>query len=142
MLTKLGKEKSINLNQNFRLKYGTVDARNLVAVYLEIQSWVQPINEDVDFKRSVTYLKKVAFNSVYNNLNKDLFKDRYIVDLDLRTSGMSANRRSFMCLEVTLFLRKQIGFKSEELQEQVKGLLASVTRDLEQNNFTFKPKKK
>lgn len=142
MLTKLGKEKNVRLHKNFRLKYGTVDAKNLTAVYLEAQSWVQPTSDESDHKRSVTYLKKVAFNSIYNNLNRDLFKDKFIIDLDLRTSGMSVEKRSFMCLEVTLFIKKPIDFKSAELANHMIKLLSVITADLEKNKFSFKSRKK
>jgi hypothetical protein len=142
MLTKLGKEKTLRLNDNFRLKYGTTNAKQFTSLYLQIESWVQPINEDVDFKRSVTYLRKVAYNSVYNNLNRELFASKYIVDLDLRTSGMSADRRSFMCLEVTLFVKRSTTFKSDEITNEVTRLLSTISKDLENNKFSFKPKKK
>jgi hypothetical protein len=47
-----------------------------------------------------------------------------------------------MCLEVTLYLKKQMDFKSDELVNHVTELLKSVTTDLEKNNFSFKATKK
>lgn len=142
MLTKLGKEKTLNLNPNFRLKYGTIDAKDFSSIYLETQAWVQPNCDEINFKNSVAYLKKIAFNSIYNNLDRSIFKDRFIINLDLRTSGMSLKRRSFMCLEVTLYLNQSQSFKSDAIAFNAAKLLTEITADLEKNKFTFKPKKK
>ena len=142
MLKKLGKEKTVKLNPNFRLKYGTVDALNFKAIYLQMESWVQPINNEVDHKKSVSYLKNIAYNVIYNTINRNLFSDRFIIDLDLRTSGMNVDRRSFMCLEVTLYVKDDTQFKSSKITNQSIELLNEMTLKLENNNFSFKTTKK
>ena len=142
MLKKLGKEKTVKFNPNFRLKYGTVDALNFKAIYLQMESWVQPINNEVDHKKSVSYLKNIAYNVIYNSINRNLFSDRFIIDLDLRTSGMNVDRRSFMCLEVTLYVKDDTQFKSSKITNQSIVLLNEMTLKLENNNFSFKTTKK
>ena len=42
MFCKFGKEKRVLKNNEFRIKYGTVDALKLNSIYIVIESWVQP----------------------------------------------------------------------------------------------------
>ena len=42
MQCKFGKEKKLFTDERFRVKYGTIDAVKLNAVYLNVESWVQP----------------------------------------------------------------------------------------------------
>lgn len=142
MLKKLGKEKSVKFNPNFRTKYGTVDAADFKAIFLQVESWVQPVNNEVDHKKSVTYLKNIAYNAIYGNIDRSLFSDRFIIDLDLRTSGMNVDKRSFMCLEVTLYIKDGTQFKSPKINNQSIKLLNEMTSRLENNNFSFKTTKK
>lgn len=142
MVTKLGKERKLCLNENFRLKYGTVNFKDLKTIFLQVDSWVQPINEEIDFKKSVCFLKKVVYNSLSDNINRNIFASKFIIDLDLRTSGMSTSRRSFMNLEITLFMKSDIPFQSDVLKENAEMLFNGITNKLEQNNFNFKPTKK
>jgi len=45
--------------------------------------------------------------------------DRSIVDLDLRTSGISTGKKSFFNLEVNLYTNEELDFKSQELKDSV-----------------------
>ena len=40
MQTKFGKEKKLFTDEKFRVKYGTIDALKLNAIYLNVESWV------------------------------------------------------------------------------------------------------
>lgn len=141
MLKKLGKEKVLNLNTNFRLKYGTVDATNFKAIFLQLESWVQPISIEVENKKSAAYIRNIAYNVLREKLDKDLFSSRFIIDLDLHTSGMSVDRRSFMCLEVTLYIKDNTPFKSPKIANQSIEILNEMVLRLENNNYNFKSTK-
>ena len=45
-----------------------------------------------------------------------LFEQTNIVDLDFRSSGIQVGKRSFMNLEVTLFIKEHMDFKSSYLE--------------------------
>lgn len=140
MFTKFGKEKALFKNDSFRVKYGTVDASKLNALYIDIESWVQP-NEIINFDSKIRIIRKEIISKIKEKLDKDFFYENFIVDLDLRSSGLSINKKSFMFIEVTVYPKKFIKFNSEILINQVKNL-ASVTIDtVQKNNFKFFSKK-
>jgi 23S rRNA maturation-related 3'-5' exoribonuclease YhaM len=66
-----------------------------------------------------------------------MFESYYIVDLDLRSSGIQIGKRSFMNLEVTLFLKKPIEFKSNELKKEIKNIIFSIYNDNILNTIFF-----
>jgi hypothetical protein len=66
------------------------------------------------------------------------------VDLDLRTSGIMYGKKSFMNLEVNLYLKKELDFKSTTLKNEVKNIISSIYKDSFSNNeyFNFTASKK
>ncbi len=80
---KKGKTSRIAGFPEAKITYGTVDSKNLKSVYLNLQSWVNPKDEYENWDRIVSYFSKTIKNSVYEVLDKEIFKENYIVDLDL-----------------------------------------------------------
>jgi hypothetical protein len=68
-----------------------------------------------------------------------LFKENSIVDLDLRTSGISHGKKSFFNLEVNLYTNQEFDFKSPELKESIKKIVRNIIRDnvMENKYFDF-----
>lgn len=114
-----------------KITYGTVDAKNLKSIYLNIQSWVTPKEEFENNERVVSDFSKGIKNSVYEMIDLGLFKSNYIVDLDLRTSGIFYGKKSFMNLEITFFLSCEIDFKDPK----IKFALKRVCREIYKKNF-------
>jgi hypothetical protein len=77
-------------------------------------------------------------HSILENINKQTFDTKFIVDLDLRTSGLQTKKKSFMNLEINLFLLEPLDFKSPKLKKQVKNLIKSVYGDVLSKNKYFK----
>jgi hypothetical protein len=79
-------------------------------------------------------------HSVYESLDKTIFDANFIVDLDLRSSGLSTGKKSFMNLEINFFII-QIGmdFKSDEIKNSLKEIINQIFLDnfLENENFKF-----
>ena len=48
-------------------------------------------------------------------INLDNFKPKVIVDLDLRSSGISLSKRSFMKCEITMFTNQKLSLKDKNL---------------------------
>jgi hypothetical protein len=67
-----------------------------------------------------------------------MFDDKFIVDLDLRTSGLHLKKKSFMNLEINLFLNEPIDFKSLKLKKTLKTLVKEIYSDVLINNPNFK----
>ncbi len=135
------KGKTITLNQYDSIKsfYGTVDAKELISIYLNIQTWVTPINEDDNWNRIVSIMSREVKHSVLHSINTELFKQHFIVDLDLRPSGIRYNKKSFMNLEINLFTKQDGDFKCNEIKDSVKKILKRVYKDniLNNNHFNF-----
>ena len=144
---KKGKTSKIQGFNTSKIVYGTVDSINFKSLYLNLQTWVEPINEPENWARVVLKLSRAVKHSVYETLDKVLFDDSFIVDLDLRSSGLTLGKKSFMNLEINFFLNEEeLDFKSKEIKENLKNI---VTRIYDENfnnndyfNFTLTKSKK
>jgi len=114
---KKGKTCKINGFRTFKSQYGTIDSQTLKSIYLNLQTWVEPKDEIENWNRVVLNMTRNVKHSVYENLNKELFDDKFIVDLDLRTSGIQLKKKSFMNLEINLYLKEHMDFKSPKLKK-------------------------
>lgn len=141
---KKGKSVKLNLFNPIKSVYGTVDSKNLKSIYINIQTWVSPKSDYNNWNRIVSNLNKEIKNSIFNSIDKDLFKEHTIVDLDLRSSGLLVGKKSFLNLEVNLYPNKEIDFKSPELKESIKEIIKNIVREnvVENEFFTFSSSKK
>jgi hypothetical protein len=126
---KKGKSVKLNLYNPIKSVYGTVDSKTLKSVYINIQSWVTPREEYDNWNRVVSNLGREIKHSVYKSINTNIFQDKSIVDLDLRTSGISHGKKSFFNLEINLYTTNEFDFKSIEIKESVKNIIQSVFND-------------
>ena len=56
-----------------------------------------------------------------------MFDEKFIVDLDLRTSGLQMKKKSFMNLEITLFtLDETLDFKSKMIKSSIKEICDTI----------------
>jgi hypothetical protein len=113
---KKGKFITIGVHNNVKLGYGTVDFKNLKTIYIQLNSWTQPLEENCDFNKIILKTRRQIKENIYN-LNSELFKPESIVDLDIKTNGIKTNKRSFMDLEITLYVSKQVDDEEEEEKE-------------------------
>jgi hypothetical protein len=141
---KKGKSVKLNLYNPIKSVYGTVDSKNLKSVYINIQSWVTPKKEYDNWNRVVSNLGREIKHSVFESINQKLFQEKSIVDLDLRTSGISHGKKSFFNLEINLYTNSEMDFKSPEIKDSIKMIVNSVFRNNIQQNkyFEFSTSKK
>ena len=133
---KKGKSVKLNLFNPIKSVYGTVDSKNLKSVYINIQSWVSPKFEHDNWNRIVCNLNREIKHSVFNSLSQTIFTEKSIVDLDLRTSGISKGKKSFFNLEVNVFLDNELDFKSIVLKDSVKKIVKNIFfNNLSNNNY-------
>ena len=122
---KTGKYIPLGTYQNVKIGYGTVDFKNLKTIYLKLNSWIQADNETDDFDLTINKTRRKVKEIIYNLKNPN-FKQQSIVDLDVRTKGIKLEKRSFMNLEVTLYVDKQFDVKSKETKNNIKDILLTV----------------
>lgn len=133
---KTGKYIPLGTYQNVKIGYGTVDFKNLKTIYLKLNSWIQADNETDDFDLTINKTRRKVKEIIYN-LNNSNFKQQSIVDLDIRTKGIKLEKRSFMNLEVTLYVDKQFDVKSKETKNNIKEILLTVIEEGLSNKKLF-----
>ena len=130
---KKGKTSQLNGFKTAKVIYGTVDSITLKSLYLNIQTWVEPMIETENWTRVVLNLSRGIKHSIYEIINKEIFTDKFIVDLDLRSSGLNMGKKSFMNLEINFYLKDEgLDIKSVE----IKNSLHKITQQIFQTNFS------
>lgn len=145
---KTGKEVKTNSFKDFNVVYGSVDNKNPKAVYINISSWLEPLNEgDINYNRAIRNINKKLKQSLYSFDSNEyccFVKDRTIVDLDIRESGIRFGKRSFMNCEITLFSTIEIPVNDEgmidTLLKTIKHIIDNVLR--KNDYFSFNKRKK
>jgi hypothetical protein len=134
---KKGKTIKINQYESLKTSYGTVDSKNLKSLYINLQTWVLPKDEYENWERIVGNLSREIKHSVYESLNRELFQENFIVDLDLRTSGIQVGKKSFMNLEINLFTKNELDFKSMVVKDSVKKIIKEIYKNCIIRNTKF-----
>ncbi len=135
---KKGKTSKLNIFDDAKCYYGTVDSKNLKSIYLVLQTWVEPINEYDNWTKITGEIKRKILHTLLEVVDYKTFEKKQIVDLDLRTSGIQRNKKSFLNLEITLFIHTDnIDFKSLILRSKIKNILSSIYKDELKNSKYF-----
>jgi hypothetical protein len=136
---KKGKTSKIQGFKKTKVVYGTTDSFELKSIYLNLQTWVEPKEELENWERIVLNLSRQIKHTIYNNINTKLFDKNFIVDLDLRASGLSPNKKSFLNLEINFYLiDKTLDFKSTILRESIKDLTKKIiTENFNRNSYFY-----
>jgi hypothetical protein len=123
---KKGKTSKLSIFDNAKCVYGTVDSINFKSLYLNIQSWVEPKKEVTNWDRVTGNLNRQIKHTLLEVVDSEIFDNNFIVDLDLRSSGIQLNKKSFMNLEITFFMKDSMDFKSSILKERIRKIAKSV----------------
>jgi hypothetical protein len=140
---KIGKYIPLGTYNDVKIGYGTVDHKNLKTIYLKLNSWIQPENETDDFNSLINKTRRKIKEQVYA-LRTPYFKSQCIVDLDIRTKGIKLEKRSFMNLEITLYVENAFDVKTKDTKNLIKDILID-TIDTSLSNkklFNFNKSKK
>lgn len=133
---KTGKTLKLVNYEKAKISYGTVDFKNFKSVYLNIQSWATPKIDMESWVRIVGNLSRELKHIIYENLEPNIFYENFIVDLDLRSSGIIYGKKSFLNLEMTFYVNSKVEFKSVELRNTFISLSNIIYRNIiEQNKY-------
>ncbi len=144
---KTGKEIKNNNFKNYSVTFGSVNNKNPKAIYINLSSWAEPINEDeTNYNLTIRSLNKKIKQSLFNYFDSEddcLFdKHRTIVDLDIRESGIRYGKRSFMSCEITLYLFNEYSITSTFMKDKLDGITEYLLKNVFENNKNFKFNKK
>lgn len=120
---KIGKYIPLGDYKEVKIGYGTVDFKNLKTIYLKFNAWVEPENEELDYDKTILVARKSLKDLIRTYNFNGLFKKESIVDLDIRTKGIKMNKRSFMNLEITLFVDTFFDVKSQNIKTLLKNFI-------------------
>ena len=135
---KKGKTAKINGFRTSKVIYGTVDSKEFKSLYLNLQTWAEPKEDYETWVRITQNMSRSIKNSVYDNIDKTLFDDKFIIDMDLRTSGLHMKKKSFLNLEINLFLIDEVDFKDIKLKRKLKSIIKGIYDDVLNKNEYFK----
>lgn len=135
---KKGKTSKLNIFDDAKCHYGTVDSKELKSIYVVFQTWMEPISDEENWVRITGILKRQILHTLLEVVDFTTFEKKQIVDLDLRTSGIQKNKKSFLNLEITLYVHdKTIDFKSLILRSKIKKIVSSIYHDDLKNSKYF-----
>lgn len=140
---KKGKTCKIQGFKKMKSVYGTVDSVDFKSVYLNIQTWVLPIKHSLNWSRVVLNMSREIKHLIFELLDTDMLKDNFIVDLDLRASGIVVSKKSFLNLEINFYIKEEMDFKSEKLKSYMKKISKEISTHIfnKSEYFTFSLKK-
>ena len=114
-----------------KIIYGTVDSKSLKSIYINLQTWVNPkTDQDINWERVILNTSRFIKHSVLESLDNSIFEKNFIVDLDLRSSGIYHGKKSFMNLEINLYLKEEMDFKSTILKNPIKKIVQNIFSDV------------
>jgi hypothetical protein len=135
---KKGKTSKLNIFDDAKCHYGTVDSKKLKSIYIVLQTWVEPKDDYNNWTKITGEIKRQILHTLLEVVDHTTFEKKQIVDLDLRTSGIQKNKKSFLNLELTLFIHKEnVDFKSLILRSKIKNVLQSIYKDDLKNSKYF-----
>lgn len=145
---KNGKEIKLKKFKKYNVVYGTVDSKKTKTLYITISSWVEPkINEEIDYSKINKIinkkLKQVIFNHLNHGFQPNFNRQLFIVDFDIKESGIKYGKRSYMKTDITLFVDDEIIFKSEKTKDYLENLTETIINNVFETNehFEFYSKK-
>jgi len=133
---KAGKFIELGNYKNVKIGYGTVDFRNLKTVYLKLNSWLLPLNDETEYDLIVLSSRRKIKNLIYE-LNNSNFKKESIVDLDIKINGIKSSKKSFMNLEITLFVNQPFDIKDSEYKSLIKNIIKNIIDTCLQDKTLF-----
>lgn len=139
---KTGKEVKVTKFKNYNVIYGSVNNKHSKAVYINLSAWAEPTDEYIiSYGRVIRDINKNIKQDLFNLFNNDddceFIKDRTIVDLDIRESGIKYGKRSFTNCEITLFLNNEIPVNSDIMRTILDNVVNMLVNNVFDNNKTF-----
>jgi len=140
IINKNGKQLETSGYKNYKVLSGTIDNKNPKALYLTISAWGETITDDnVNYNNVFKSIIKEIKKQINFNINQNLFhNERCIVDFDMRESGISFGKKSFMNCEITLYQKNQFKIQEKLIQKELKNITDFVINEILEKNEYFK----
>jgi hypothetical protein len=139
MISKKGKQLMVKNHTNYNIVTGTVDNKNPKALYVSISAWADPLNEEsINYGSVIKKLTKRIKKELHDNLDLELFNpERSIIDFDMRESGITYGKRSYMNCEITLYQKHSFKLQEKEIQKSLNQILGDIICNVFDNQIFF-----
>lgn len=145
-MLKTGKQMKLELFKNYKITSGTIDNKNPKAMYITISAWGKPTSDvEINYSDVIRKMNKQIKTKLFDNLDNTLFdSNRTIVDLDMRNSGISFDKKSYMNCEITLFKLNNFKIQDKKIKEHIKDIISNIIEHVfdESEYFEFHKTKK
>lgn len=145
-MLKTGKQMKLELFKNYKITSGTIDNKNPKSMYITISAWGKPTSDtEINYSDVIRKMNKQIKTKLFNNLDNTLFdSNRSIVDLDMRNSGISFDKKSYMNCEITLFKLNNFKIQDKKIKEHIKDIISDIIEYVfdESEYFEFHKTKK
>jgi hypothetical protein len=143
---KTGKEIKLNSPDNYSVVLGTIDNKTPKTLYFQISSWGLPKTEYENYEQILRKKSRKVKSFLYEKLSDEKFyKDKTIVDFNMASSGISKGKRSYMCVDVTLYKKSPyIPINEYEMINEIGALSKDLINSIfeSDDDFVFYGKKK
>lgn len=136
-----GTELTVNISDNVNVVFGSVDKNNPKTVYIKFAAWANTIDfdEDIQYKTVIRKIAKDIKRYLYFNIDKEIFKkDMTMVDMDMRESGITSEKSSFMSCEFTLYQVNNYLLAGDLLSDEMVRLSKHICDEILYNDLYFK----
>ena len=143
---RLNSERKIE-NENFKIKIGTTNKTNPIVVYVEGRAFISPQEEKEDYTRDISELKHKFSRAISKHISgSSLFDNKYILDFQVASKGISLNKKSFLSFQFLLRQNKENVHKLKEIKDLSENMITSIVSSLAENitehNFVISKTKK
>jgi hypothetical protein len=136
-----GTEITMNISDIINVVVGSVDKNNPKSIYIKFSAWANTINfdENTEYKTIIRKLTKEIKRYLYFNIDRTLFNENItMVDMDMRESGITNKKSSFMSCEVTLYQINNYLLVSDAIKDEVVKLSKHICKEIYNNDSHFK----
>ena len=131
--SRLNSEKKIE-SDKFKLKIGTTNKINPIVVYIEGRTFICPQDDKDDYSRDISEIKHNFSRTISKYVqNSELFDNKFIVDFQVASKGISLKKKSFLSFQFLLRQRKNNVMKLKDLKSSAEDMILGIVDNLEEN---------
>jgi len=139
-----GTELKVKDFKNYNVVFGAMNKNKPKSIYIKVSAWGNPkLENDINYRSVIRKINKRVRTLLYRTLNNDKFDvNKTMVDLDMRDSGITYGKSSYMSCEITLYQHNYHLLKSEIIQDELNSIVDEIIKESFNKDEHFKFYKK
>lgn len=139
------KSESKFTDDSFKIKIGTMDKKNPEVIYIELGSYISPVEEKKSYKPNVSNIERETKSLIGNVLqNSGLCKSDFIFVSDIADERIAMSKKSYF--EMQVFVKptddiknsiKFVDLTKKFNDECVSKMIPSIKQYIEENGFEY-----